>query len=61
MAANNCYYVNRVPLQLGDGSGTIYDLSKVPSADKYEIPVILPDDVTCVTCTLQVSLRQVFP
>ena len=51
---------NRVPLQLADGSGTSFDLQKVPRTDRYEIPVILPDDITCPTCTLQVSQGQVF-
>ena len=50
---------HRVPLQMADGSGTSYSLQKVPRTDKYEIPVILPDDITCPACTLQVSPAQV--
>ena len=49
-----------MPLQLADGSGTSYSLQKVPRTDNYEIPVLLPDDITCPTCTLQVSQGQVF-
>ena len=46
---------HRVPLQLADGSGYSYSLQKVPRTDNYEIPVILPDNITCQACTLQVS------
>lgn len=48
--------LDRVPLQLADGSGTSFDLQKVAVADKYEVPVILPDGVTCPTCTLQMRV-----
>ncbi|XP_063881352.1 uncharacterized protein LOC135111691 isoform X1 [Scylla paramamosain] len=47
---------DRVPLELADGSGTSYSLQKVPRTDRYEIPVILPDDITCPACTLQVRV-----
>ncbi|XP_050731511.1 uncharacterized protein LOC127006072 [Eriocheir sinensis] len=48
--------LDRVPLQLADGSGTNFDLSKVTVTDKYEVPVILPDGLTCPTCTLQMRV-----
>lgn len=56
-ARDNGRYANRVPLQLADGSGSSFDLQGVTVSNNYEIPVILPDDVTCPICTLQVSLR----
>ncbi|KAG0713266.1 hypothetical protein GWK47_016581 [Chionoecetes opilio] len=49
---------DRVPLQLADGSGTRYSLHDVPRTDNYEIAVLLPDDITCPTCTLQVTQGQ---
>nr|XP_045619674.1 uncharacterized protein LOC123771260 [Procambarus clarkii] len=45
--------LERLPLQLADGSGTTFNLSTVTRADKYEIPIVLPDDTTCELCTLQ--------
>ena len=56
----SAWFSHRVPLQLADGSGTSYNLQKVPRTDNYEIPVILPDDITCPACTLQVSRAKVF-
>ncbi|KAG0713265.1 hypothetical protein GWK47_016580 [Chionoecetes opilio] len=47
---------DRVPLQLADGSGTRYSLHDVPRTDNYEIAVLLPDDITCPTCTLQLRV-----
>ncbi|XP_045115756.1 uncharacterized protein LOC123507166 [Portunus trituberculatus] len=47
---------DRVPLQLADGSGNSYSLQKVPRTDNYEIPVILPDNITCQVCTLQLRV-----
>lgn len=56
---NECC-AHRVPLQLADGSGTSFDLQQITATDDYEMPVILPDGVTCPFCTLQVSLGPVF-
>ncbi|XP_063881644.1 uncharacterized protein LOC135111865 [Scylla paramamosain] len=47
---------DRVPLELADGSGTSYSLQKVPRTDRYEIPVILSNHITCPACTLQVRV-----
>ncbi|XP_042877157.1 uncharacterized protein LOC122256493 [Penaeus japonicus] len=45
--------LNKISLQLADGSGDTFDLSKVSKSDKYEIPLIIPDDVTCDACSVQ--------
>ncbi|XP_063596560.1 uncharacterized protein LOC134773301 [Penaeus indicus] len=45
--------LNKVSLQLADGSGDTFDLSKVGKAGSYEIPLTIPDDVTCDTCSVQ--------
>ncbi|XP_042877150.1 uncharacterized protein LOC122256485 [Penaeus japonicus] len=49
--------LSKIPLQLGDGSGVTFDLSKVTTSNKYEIPLILPDDVTCDTCSVQWQVK----
>ncbi|KAK3882921.1 hypothetical protein Pcinc_012714 [Petrolisthes cinctipes] len=46
----------RLPLQLADGSGTRYDLTDVPDKKLHEVLLILPDEVTCDTCTLQLRV-----
>ncbi|CAL4078483.1 unnamed protein product [Meganyctiphanes norvegica] len=42
----------KVPLVLGDRSGTQFDLSKVEKTDKYEIPIWLPEDLPSDNYTL---------
>ncbi|KAK3866169.1 hypothetical protein Pcinc_028285 [Petrolisthes cinctipes] len=46
----------RLPLQLADGSGARYDLADVPDKKLHEVLLILPDEVTCDTCTLQLRV-----
>ncbi|XP_066973520.1 uncharacterized protein [Macrobrachium rosenbergii] len=43
----------RQPLQLADGSGTKFDMSTIPEPGNFEIPVVIPDNVSCEKCTLQ--------
>lgn len=43
----------RIPLQLADGSGTQFKMDQIREADSYEIPLMLPDEVTCDDCVLQ--------
>ncbi|ROT74831.1 chitin binding-like protein [Penaeus vannamei] len=45
--------LNKKSLQLADGSGDTFDLSKVVKEGSYEIPLTIPDDVTCDTCSVQ--------
>ncbi|XP_068219350.1 uncharacterized protein [Palaemon carinicauda] len=45
--------LDRQPLQLADGSGPSFDMSKVPASGNFEIPIIIPDNVSCEKCTLQ--------
>ncbi|XP_037797422.1 uncharacterized protein LOC119592611 [Penaeus monodon] len=45
--------LNKKSLQLADASGDTFDLSKVVKAGSYEIPLTIPDDVTCDTCSVQ--------
>ncbi|XP_063602452.1 uncharacterized protein LOC134778535 isoform X2 [Penaeus indicus] len=43
----------RIPLQLADGSGTQFRMEKIQKEDSYQIPLMLPDEVTCDDCVLQ--------
>nr|ADW10719.1 K9 [Penaeus chinensis] len=45
--------LNKVSLPLADASGDTFDLSKVGKAGSYEIPLTIPDDVTCDSCSVQ--------
>ncbi|XP_042884736.1 uncharacterized protein LOC122261273 [Penaeus japonicus] len=43
----------RIPLQLADGSGTQFKMENIEKTDKYQIPLMLPDEITCDDCVLQ--------
>ncbi|KAK4296913.1 hypothetical protein Pmani_030624 [Petrolisthes manimaculis] len=53
-AQEECLF--RLPLQLADGSGIRYHLADVPDKKLHEVLLILPDEVTCDTCTLQLRV-----
>ncbi|XP_053647616.1 uncharacterized protein [Cherax quadricarinatus] len=53
-SAEEC--LERIPLELGDGSGSVFNLTSVTRPDKYEIAIRIPDDVTCDLCTLQLRV-----